>query len=213
MASTRAMRWLLGALLATSGCASQGVIHGTVTVPRARQAGLGAHAGHAAPKAGPQDAIVYLEKVPDKVEATLARAPQAAVVAQENHRFVPRVVPVVAGSTVRFENRDRVYHNVFSVAPTKRFDVGKYAPGKFKEVRFDSAGVIQLFCDIDPAMSGYVVVLPHHAFARPDAMGAFTLPRLPRGTYTVKVWHPNLGRLSRKVEMPKRGDAQVDLRY
>jgi hypothetical protein len=73
--------------------------------------------------------------------------------------------------------------------------------------------VVQLFCDIDPAMSGYVVVLGGHAYAQPDASGAFTLPRVPRGTYTLKVWHPTLGRLSRTVEMSGDGDTVVSLSF
>ena len=206
-------RWLLIASLFLSGCASNGVIRGTLRLPHTASASRGSSSHDPHGKPGAQEAIIYLDKVPPKIEAALAQAAQPTVVGQSKHRFTPNVVPVVAGSTVRFENRDRVYHNVFSVTPSKRFDIGKYAPGKSKEVRFEKEGVVQLFCDIDPTMSGYVMVLPHHGFVQPDATGSFTLPKLPRGIYTVKVWHPRYGRLTRKVEMPKRGDAVVELRY
>ena len=101
----------------------------------------------------------------------------------------------------------------FSVSPAKRFDIGKYAPSQMRQVTFDTPGVVELFCDIDPSMAGFVFVLPHRVFTRPDASGAFTLPKLPRGNYILKAWHPSLGRLSRKVEMPKKGDLVVTLHF
>jgi len=198
-------------LLAVTGCASNGLIRGTVRVPRSVPAPV--RKANVASRPSPADAIVYLENVPRKVDAALSHGAKVPTIEQTEHRFVPYVLPVVAGSTVRFENRDHVYHNVFSVTPNKPFDVGKYAPGKVKEVRFDSTGVVQVFCDIDPSMSAYVIVLPHRVFVKPDPSGAFVLPQLPRGTYILKVWHPSFGRLSRRVEMPKTGDAVVELRY
>ena len=208
------LRWLLVASVALGGCASNGVIRGTLRLPHDPSAAHTAQGDHAAPgQRTAQDAVIYLEQVPPKIDAALTQTDSTPTIGQTKHCFIPNVLPVAAGSTVRFENRDRVYHNVFSVSPIKRFDVGKYAPGKSKAVRFDKQGVVQLFCDIDPSMAGYVMVLPHHAFVQPDVTGAFALPKLPRGTYTVKVWHPKYGRLTRKVEMPKRGDAIVELRY
>ena len=39
---------------------------------------------------------------------------------------IPRVLPVCAGTRVRFQNMDRVYHNAFSISPAMKFDIGKY---------------------------------------------------------------------------------------
>ena len=38
----------------------------------------------------------------------------------------PRITAVTAGTTVEFPNLDGIFHNVFSVSPVKRFDLGKY---------------------------------------------------------------------------------------
>src|SRR5262252_403555 len=49
-----------------------------------------------------------------------------AQLVQQNERFAPRILPIVAGQVVSFPNRDRLYHNVFSVSPTLSFDLGQY---------------------------------------------------------------------------------------
>ena len=48
---------------------------------------------------------------------------------QRNETFVPHVLAIRTGTTVDFPNNDRIYHNVFSLSPTRRFDLGRYAVG------------------------------------------------------------------------------------
>jgi hypothetical protein len=120
-------------------------------------------------------------------------------------------VPV--GTRAEFQNLDHVYHNVFSVSPARRFDLGKYAPGKIDTVDFERAGVVNLHCDIHPDELGYIVVTPNHAVARPDSLGRFRMPKLPPGHYTLRVFHPRRGEFERPVEVPKRGDVSVDLAF
>ena len=169
---------------------------------------------------GAGDAVVYLETVPEKVEKKLTKrgffrkAPKPQRIVQRNLHFVPRVVATAMGSLVEFENLDRVYHNTFSVSAAKRFDLGKYKPGTLDSVLFDRAGVVNLHCDIHPDESGFVVVVPNHAFTRPDSLGRFQLPpKLPKGDYTLHVWHPRLGEFSRAVTMPAHGDLKLELKF
>jgi plastocyanin len=165
---------------------------------------------------GVTDAAVYVERVPDKVERKLAKQrkkrPLPSIV-QAREKFTPRVLVVTAGSPVTFENRDRVYHNTFSVARARRFDLGKYPPGHRDTVVFDKDGVANLHCDIHPDEIGFVVVVPNHAHARPDTLGRFALPKLPAGEYRLRVWHPRRGELTRAITMPKRGDVRLTVSY
>jgi len=212
------LRWLLVVLLLAPAAGGAATIRGTLRVGRPAPAIRPASAGR--PMLPPsmlhqvREAVIYLEEAPEKVEKKLAegKTPQP-VVGEFEHGFIPRVTPVAAGTRVRFENQDRVYHNVFSVSPAKSFDLGKYAPREAREVTFDRPGLVKLYNDLDPGMTGFVLVLPHHAFTRPDSTGAWSFPKLPRGTYKLRVWHPALGKLSRRVEMPRRGDATLDLSY
>ena len=85
-----------------------------------------------------------------------------------------------------FENRDRIYHSVFSVSTTRRFDLGKYPKGHSRSVTFPKAGVVNVYCDIHSDMAAFVLVTPNHAYAQPAADGGYALPNLPAGKY-VKV--------------------------
>jgi hypothetical protein len=173
---------------------------------------------------GVTDAVVWVDKVPEAVERKLAdggprwfwqprEQPRLRRIVQRNHAFTPHALAVVAGSQVEFLNLDRVYHNAFSVSSARRFDFGKYAPGRADTVLFERTGVINLHCDIHPEELGFVVVVPNHVNARPDSLGAFTLPKLPPGTYTLRAWHPRLGETKRSFEVPKRGDVSLELGF
>lgn len=173
---------------------------------------------------GVVESVIYIEKVPENVERKLSgkggfflfrKAPKPWVprIVQKDRNFIPRVLAIPAGTAVEFQNLDRVYHSAFSVSTARRFDLGKYAPGKTETVRFERAGVINLHCDIHPDMLGFIVVTPNHAYARPDSLGRFTLPKLPAGPCTVRVWHPRRGEIRRAIDMPKRGDVALDLAF
>jgi hypothetical protein len=213
---------VLTSLLATPAAA--GKIHGTLSMsPGALAAARrgGAATAHAVQR-GAADAVIYLERIHERDEKKLARSgflffrggsrrPPRLV--QVNKSFQPHVLSVAAGTSVVFQNMDRVYHNAFSVSPAKRFDLGKYPPGRSDTVRFDRPGVVNLHCDIHAGMLGFVVVTPNHAFTRPDSTGRYQLPKLSPGTYTVRVFHPRRGELRRKVELPHRGDVTLDLNF
>jgi plastocyanin len=220
----RAWRLAIGvaALGLASVPAAAGVIRGVlVTSPQKIRAGSPADAGAKAKpvvQRGARDAVVYLEEVPEKVEKKLGRnatkkSARPPRIVQNQLKFVPRVLATAAGTPVAFENLDRVYHNTFSVSAAKRFDLGKYPPGAVDTVVFDRVGVANLHCDIHPDESAFVVVVPNHAFARPDSLGRFALPKLPKGQYRLRVWHPRLGQISRAVEVPKRGDVVLELKF
>jgi plastocyanin len=213
------------AALCLASPAFAGAIRGTLRMPSA--AGAAATRLHGYPGSanalpgahGPargqaRDAVVYVAKIPAAAESALAgRRTGRPKLAQKDEAFVPRVVPVAAGTAVDFPNLDPIYHNVFSLSPVKRFDLGKYPRGQSKTVVFNRPGLVQVFCDIHSNMAAFVLVLPHHAFTQPQADGTWTLDGLPAGRYELRVWHPDLPEIARPVEVPARGDARVDLSY
>ena len=104
---------------------------------------------------------------------------------QRDQRFVPHVLAITTGTTVDFPNGDVFYHNVFSLSKTARFDLGRYAVGSSKSVRFDRPGIVRVFCEIHSHMSAFVLVFAHHYFAVTDAEGRYHIDDVPPGTYTV----------------------------
>jgi hypothetical protein len=76
---------------------------------------------------------------------------------------------------------------VFSLSPTKPFDLGRYAVGRSKAVKFDRPGIVRVFCDIHSHMSAFILVFAHRHFAVTDDEGRYRLDNVPPGTYTVIV--------------------------
>ncbi len=124
---------------------------------------------------------------------------------QRNETFVPHVLAVSAGTIVDFPNNDSTYHNVFSLSKTKRFDLGRYARGHSKSVRFDRPGIVRVFCDIHSHMSAFVLVFGHRYFATTDTDGTYRIDNIPPGTYTVAAWHEGDVRDTRTIVVPQQG--------
>jgi hypothetical protein len=89
---------------------------------------------------------------------------------------------------VDFPNEDKVFHNVFSLSTSARFDLGLYQSGSSKSVQFKRPGVVDVFCNIHPEMSSRVLVVPTTFFATTDASGKFRIDGVPEGTYPIVVW-------------------------
>jgi len=168
-------------------------------------------------QAGVLDAVVSIDPAPAKLEKKLNHAAAHSRVTpsidQAHMQFNPRVMVVAAGDSVRFTNLDTLYHNVFSVSTACHFDVGRMRPGSADTVRFDRPGVINLHCELHPEMIGYVVVLPNRVFTRPDSLGTFVLPKLPRGHYTLHAWHPRGGAVARDFDVPRHGATHLSLTF
>jgi plastocyanin len=124
---------------------------------------------------------------------------------QRNETFVPHVLAIVAGSVVDFPNNDRTYHNVFSLSKTKSFDLGRYAAGKSKSIRFDKPGIVRVFCDIHSHMSAFILVFAHRYFSVTDEEGRYHLGNVPPGTYTVMAWNESMAIHSQRITVPENG--------
>ena len=131
--------------------------------------------------------VVYLETAPRA--AFEVSEDRRARMDQKNERFVPHVLAIVAGTWVDFPNDDNKYHNVFSLSKTKDFNLGRYAAGHSKAVRFERPGIVRVFCDIHSHMSGFILVFAHRFFAVTDDEGRYRLEGVPPGTYNLLVWN------------------------
>jgi hypothetical protein len=110
------------------------------------------------------------------------------------------VLPIVKGTAVKFQNSDRVAHNVFSMSPTKSFDLGKIAPKQFGSVTFEKSGIVELLCGFHSQMIAYIRVLDHPYFTVPDQQGKFIIQGVPAGTYELRIWHETVGEVAREIK-------------
>jgi plastocyanin len=161
---------------------------------------------HASPQR--QQAVVYLEVAPQA--AFEDRPPGRARLDQRNETFVPTVLAIRAGTVVDFPNNDTTYHNVFSLSKARRFDLGRYAAGRSRAVRFDRPGIVRVFCDIHSHMNAFILVFSHPYFAV-AADGQFDLGRVPAGTYDMAVWYDGAVRAVRLVEVRAGEETLVEV--
>ena len=131
--------------------------------------------------------VVYLETAPRA--AFEAGEDRRARLNQRNERFEPHVLAVVAGTWVDFPNSDRTYHNVFSLTRDNEFNLGRYASGRSRAVRFERPGIVRVFCEIHSHMSAFILVFAHRFFAVTDEDGRYRIDGVPPGTYTLAVWN------------------------
>jgi len=108
---------------------------------------------------------------------------------QKGKRFTPHILAIPVGTTVDFPNLDPIFHNAFSNFSGQVFDIGLYAPGSSRPVRFDRPGIVRIFCNIHSSMSAVIAVLNTVYFATTTASGEFLIPAVPPGEYTLHFFH------------------------
>ena len=152
--------------------------------------------------------VVYLESAPRRAFDPGETSP--ASMDQRNETFVPHVLAITAGTVVDFPNSDRFYHNVFSLSKAARFDLGRYAKGKSKSVRFDQPGIVRVFCEIHSHMNAFVLVFAHPFFAITDTDSRYRINNVPPGTYNVVAWNEGVASDPRPVTVGAGAIAELD---
>ncbi len=153
------------------------------------------------------DAVVYI------VEAPVAKPASQAIMDQRKMQFLPHVLPVTLGTTVKFLNSDPTPHNVFT-PDYEKYNLGTWPQGQSKEYTFAKClkfpcAYTQL-CRVHPEMEGFVVVLQNPYFAVSDREGHYSIDGVPPGQYTVAVWHPKLKAPPIKVTVEANKAATAD---
>lgn len=146
----------------------------------------------------------------DDLEAPIPVPEPPAVLNQKELRFVPHVLVVPVGTWVEFPNSDPVSHNVFSISDAKRFNLGLYARGTSRRIRFDQPGVVELLCNVHVEMSAFIVVLKNPYFARTNRDGTFRIAGVPVGLYRVRCWHERFPAQEKTVQVPDSTAATVE---
>ncbi len=135
------------------------------------------------------NAVAFLDSPEAKA---LVQSKAGIEIEQVDRQFVPRVALVPVGSLVKFPNRDKVRHHVYSFSPAKTFDLKLYTREAANPVLFDRTGVVVLGCNIHDQMLSWVLVLETPYYGTAGANGQLTLSGVPPGSYQLKVWHESL---------------------
>jgi plastocyanin len=133
------------------------------------------------------DAVVYVQQAPGTFPAG-----KPADMDQRTMQFLPHVLPIVAGTPVRFLNSDPTPHNVFS-PDNEKYNLGTWPQGQTKDYVFSKCAkppcVYTQLCRVHPEMEGYIVVLQNPFFAVTAKDGHYQIDNVPPGAYTLAVWH------------------------
>jgi hypothetical protein len=141
------------------------------------------------PRGGVAGAVVMLEGVRE------GRLPLGGEV-----RFIlsgcelsPRVAVASVGALLRFENQEALLHNIrISSGRETWLDVGLPQRGSTTETTA-RPGIHRIVDDAaHPWIESWLYVADHPYIAVTGADGRFQLPRVPVGSYQLRVWHPGI---------------------
>lgn len=194
MTVTRALT-VIAALLGPVGSAFPGTLSGKVICT-----GLRSNA----------DAVVYIEKIAGK---TFQAPVKHVVMDQKAKDFVPRILPILVGTTVDFLNGDPFLHNVFTPdACADKFNLRALAKGEVRSHTFIQPCAAVMLCQLHPEMAAYIVAVETPYFAVTNAEGGYTIAAVPDGTYQLSVWHERLKKQTREVTVGAATTADFTLK-
>jgi plastocyanin len=149
-----------------------------------------------------EETVVYLKDAPPPAK------PAAHSMDQKGMKFIPHVVTVATGDTVKFLNHDGVDHNVYS-PDGEGYNLGMIGKDKTIERKFDKPGAYSQLCSVHPEMLAYIYVSPSEHAVAVGKDGTFTLKDVPAGTWKIAVWNPKLKAADQPVTVADGKPANV----
>src|SRR6266576_2599956 len=144
------------------------------------------------------ETLIWLEPVGTKAPKAV---PGKFQMVTRGKMVLPHVLAIPVGSTVEFPNDDPISHNLFSLSSNNAFDLGLYRRGAGKSQKFDTPGIVNVYCNVHPNMPAVsqVMATPYFAFA--DGNGNFTVTNVPPGKYRLVAWNEQGGQSEVPLEI------------
>ena len=141
--------------------------------------------------------VVYISAgAPDEGQVP----PQPVTYKQKGCQYVPHILTMHTGQELKIVNDDPTSHNVHPVAKANREWNKSQPPGAPPITeKYEKEEFIPVKCNVHPWMRGYFVVLKTSHVDVSKENGAFQLPDLPPGKYTLTAWHESYGRQTAEV--------------
>jgi hypothetical protein len=128
--------------------------------------------------------------------------------------FLPRVAPVLAGSTAELRNTDSIMHNTNMMLGSRTvMNVALVANANPIRKPLERIGLHLVKCNVHKFMQAYRIVFPDQYFDQTGASGQFRIAGLPPGRHTISAWHETLGTVIDEVQVPSQGTVTVDLEF
>jgi hypothetical protein len=129
-------------------------------------------------------------------------------------RFVPHVQVAEVGQWLEIRNSDPILHNADAKLEGRTLFNLALPPARRVRKPLAEAGLISFKCNVRHTwMSAYVAVAAHPYHTVTDAYGDYEIGDVPPGTYTLKVWHEQLGVVERPLTVEAAKTATIDVAY
>jgi hypothetical protein len=159
---------------------------------------------------GLKNVIVYLKDAP---KATFVLQ-TPAVLDQVKCMYVPHVLAVQVGQTLRIKSSDALMHNVHLkslVNPDSNY--GFPGIGQKDISLNDAEAPFPVKCDVHPWMSAWIGVFDHPWFAVTGDDGSFTIEHVPPGKYTLAAWQETLPEQEQTITITSPGSCEADFTF
>ncbi len=147
--------------------------------------------------------VVYIEHV----DSTFKPPADPVVMDQKDMKFIPHVLAIVAGTTVKFTNSDNVLHNVFTPSQCAgSFDLGTWPKGESRSHVFTEPDCFSIIlCNVHPQMQAWIAVLQNPYYTMVNKDGSFEIRNVPARHYLLKAWHGFYQDGSAEVDVTESG--------
>jgi hypothetical protein len=163
------------------------------------------------PKGGLANAFVYVKSGLEGKRFDTPSAP--ATIDQNGCWFRPRVLGIQTSQMLQVVNSDPVTHNIHPMAQINREWNHSQGAGDAPLARkfIKPEVMIRVKCNIHSWMHAFIGVVDNPYFAVSKEDGSFTIENLPPGTYTLGIWHEDLGTEERTITVAPHQIARLDL--
>ena len=135
---------------------------------------------------------------------------------QDKCVYVPHVVGMQVGDTLKITNGDSTMHNIHSLVMDSGddwFNMAQPNQGDVYSRTAEWAGFYSMKCDVHSWMQSFICIVKNPFFSVSGADGGFSLANLPAGTYTLAAWHEKLGEQVQTVTVKDGETAEVSFTF
>jgi len=157
-----------------------------------------------------ENVVVYISAGADDANAPA----QAVSFEQKGCQYLPHVLAMHTNQDLKVLNDDQTSHNIHPLAKVNREWNKSQPPGAPPiDAKFDQPEFISVKCNIHPWMHGWFAVLKTNHYSISKENGAFSLPDLKPGKYTITAWHEDYGTQTQEVTITGNETKSVDFAF
>jgi plastocyanin len=139
---------------------------------------------------------------------------QAVTFEQKGCQYIPHILVMHTNQELKIVNDDQTSHNVHPLAKVNREWNKSQPPGAPPiSEKYDKPEFIPVKCNVHPWMHGYFAVLATNRYDISRGGGAFKLPNLPPGKYTITAWHEDYGTQTADVTITGNETKEVNFTF